>query len=80
MQASVVDMRYKTKEIIHALDRNESVEIFYRGIPKGTIVPHISATTRKKASQHPFFGMATKESEGVELVMDRLRGGRFDAL
>lgn len=31
MKASIVDLRYHMKEILKALDRNEPVEILYRG-------------------------------------------------
>lgn len=75
----MVDLRYKTKEIIRALDRNEKVQIFYRGVLKGPIEP---ATPRKKcksAAEHPFFGMFKDETESVEAVMEKLRSGRVYA-
>ena len=31
MKASIVDLRYKTTDILKALDRNESVTILYHG-------------------------------------------------
>ncbi|MGE4295016.1 MAG: hypothetical protein AB7E49_04885 [Campylobacterales bacterium] len=76
MEASVVDLRYKTKEIIRALDRNEKVEIFYRGVLKGSIEPAAPKKTRKSAAEHPFFGMYQDEAESVESVMEKLRSGR----
>lgn len=35
MQASILDLRYRMKEILQALERNETVEILYHGKRKG---------------------------------------------
>jgi hypothetical protein len=58
MQASILDLRYHMKEILQALERNETVEILYHGKRKGTIIPHI-ATQKTSTKDHPYFGMAT---------------------
>ena len=42
MQASILDLRYRMKEILQALERNETVEILYHGKRKGIIIPHIA--------------------------------------
>ena len=77
MQASVVDLRYKMKNILKALDRNETVTIMYHGKEKGTIVPTASSTTMS-VEQHPFFGMtADDDTRSVETVMEELRGSRY---
>ncbi|VAX10180.1 hypothetical protein MNBD_GAMMA26-1484 [hydrothermal vent metagenome] len=39
MRASIVDLRYKTNDILKALDRNESVTVLYHGKVKGIIKP-----------------------------------------
>lgn len=39
MRASVVDLRYRMKDVLRALDRNEEVTVTYRGKVKGVIVP-----------------------------------------
>jgi antitoxin (DNA-binding transcriptional repressor) of toxin-antitoxin stability system len=79
MDASVVDLRYKTREILKALDRRESVNILYHGKLKATIVPTI-AKAKVPLDQHPFFGSAKKGSPKVAEIMKRLRGGRYRAL
>ena len=79
MQASIVDLRYKMKEILRALERRETVTILYHGKKKGTIVPSERAA-EPRVTAHPFFGMRTGEAQSVETVIDRLRGGRFRAL
>lgn len=45
MEASIVDLRYKTKDVLQSLERNETVKIYYRGKLKGIIQP---ATTKSK--------------------------------
>lgn len=58
MKASVVDLRYKMKDILKALDRKEKVTILYHGNVKGTITP-VDNIKPKKIKEHPFFGMLT---------------------
>ena len=38
MQATIVDLRYQMNDVLKALDRNEDVEILYRGKKRGTLV------------------------------------------
>jgi len=56
MKATAVDLRRRTKEIIDALDRGESVIITYRGKEKGTIVPR-RKRKRMPAADHPAAGI-----------------------
>lgn len=79
MKASVVDLRYKMKDVLAALERREEIKILYHGRVKGTIVP--AAGSRKiKMADHPFFGMNQKDVEGIPEIMSALRKGRVDAL
>ena len=82
MKASVVELRYKMKDVLQALRRNEEVQILYHGKPAGTIVPVKKDTHNLKASNHLFFGMskAGQNKKSVEKAMDKLRGGRYPAL
>ncbi len=64
MKASIVDLRYKTREILKALECNESVTVLYHGKVKGVIVP-ASAATPVKVKDHPFFGMRADEEMTV---------------
>jgi antitoxin (DNA-binding transcriptional repressor) of toxin-antitoxin stability system len=77
MNASVLDLRYKTSDILAALEKRERVTILYHGKPKGTIIP-LEDATAGKVCEHEFFNMYARETEPVEEVMDRLRGGRHD--
>jgi hypothetical protein len=77
MKASIVDLRYKTREILEALGRNETVSVMYHGKVKGILSPARNESTRS-VSDHPFFGMKSAEVLSVEEEMNRLRGARYD--
>jgi antitoxin (DNA-binding transcriptional repressor) of toxin-antitoxin stability system len=79
MEASVVDLRYKMKEVLEALERKETIKILYHGKVKGKIVP-VSQSRKQKIADHPFFGMKAKSSATVLEEMSNLRGGRHNAL
>ena len=79
MQASIVDLRYKMKDILRALERRETVTILYHGKVKGTIVP-AERDAEPRVTAHPFFGMRADDARPVERAVDELRGGRFRAL
>lgn len=83
MKASILDLRRRTKEILRALDRNESVSIFYRGKCKGTVLPSASSQRPAgRAADHPAFGMwkDRKDLDDTEGFVRRLREGRRHAL
>jgi len=77
MKATVLDLRYRMKEVLKALDKREKVTISYHGKIKGTIVP-AGADKTIKVKDHPFFNMAEEETRSVARQMDELRGSRFD--
>jgi antitoxin (DNA-binding transcriptional repressor) of toxin-antitoxin stability system len=78
MNASIIDLRYKTSEILSALEKRERVTILYHGKAKGTIIPLEEGTKSGKVCEHEFFGMYAAVTETVDEVMARLRGGRHD--
>ena len=84
MNATTLDLRYKTREVLGSLDRGESVIITFRGKPRGVISPYRDAGVKKCKSSivdHPFIGMWASQSETtVEDTMNRLRGGRYNEL
>ncbi|WP_052812936.1 hypothetical protein [Desulfonatronum thioautotrophicum] len=73
MQASALDLRYKTRQIIQALERNEEVRIFYRGKLKRVIQAVEPERKVKNLSDHPFFGMSRDARESVDETMTELR-------
>ena len=56
VKASVVEMRTKMREVLRALDRNETVTLLYHGKEKATLVP-TQNKKRKSAREHAAFGM-----------------------
>lgn len=81
MKASAKDLRYKTKEIIAALERGEQVILTYRGEEKGKITP----VSKRKARDHDrkvensLFGIwrGNEKVANVDAYVEKVRGGRF---
>jgi len=79
MKATILDLRYKMKEVLKALERNEQVTVLYRGKAKGIIIPAKSDAKIIKVHMHPFFGSSVmSEQKTVLEELDDLRGSRFD--
>lgn len=72
MQATVVDLRYHMKDVLKALDRNEDVDILYRGKTKGVLMAKADRSIAK-VEEHPFFNMRASD-QSVETEMDRPSG------
>ncbi len=79
MKASILDLRYKMKQVLKALERNERVTILYHGKEKGILIPGRNEK-KIRVKDHPFFGMSKKEEKPVAKQMEELRGSRYDAL
>lgn len=78
MKASVIDLRYRMKEILKAIDRHEEVTILYHGKVKGVIRPEVSGR-RRRISDHPFFNMY-QSKKAVNDVISDLRRDRYRAV
>lgn len=76
MEATIVELRYKMRDVLKALERREKVRILYHGRIRGTIIP-AGQGSGKKVKDHPFFGIARHEKEPVAVVMGQLRGPRY---
>jgi len=77
MKASIVDLRYKTKEILKALGRNESVTVLYHGKIRGVIRPAREKSV-SRVKNHPFFGMHKESEQTVLEELENLRKPRHD--
>ncbi|MEE4293464.1 MAG: hypothetical protein V2I79_05770 [Xanthomonadales bacterium] len=77
MKATIVDLRYKTRDILQALERNESVTILYHGKVKGVIMPAGRSPTGD-VRDHPLFGLRGDETGSVQDEIDQLRKPRHD--
>ena len=57
MNVSTVDLRYRTKEILRAVERGESVTVLQRGKEKARIVPPASKRNAAKLRTPEAFGL-----------------------
>lgn len=84
MEASFVDLRKKSAEIIRALSRKERVTVLYRGKPAAIMEPidHRPSGVPQAASKHKAFGIWADRAEpsSVEEQVRELRRRRFDDL
>jgi hypothetical protein len=77
VKTSIVQLRYKMKEVLKALDLRENVGILYHGKLKGTIIP-THKKSDKSLKDHPFFGMSRGSKKSVEEEMEELRKSRHN--
>jgi antitoxin (DNA-binding transcriptional repressor) of toxin-antitoxin stability system len=61
MKATIVDLRYRMKEVLRSIDRGETVTVLYRGKEKARLVPSGPPSSPDKAGpevkDQPFFGL-----------------------
>ncbi|MEM1157833.1 MAG: type II toxin-antitoxin system prevent-host-death family antitoxin [Verrucomicrobiota bacterium] len=78
MKAKIIDLRYRTKDVLASLERGEPVEITSHGKLKGVIEPVKPAAQQQamRVQDHPMFGSLPDE-ETVEAKIDQLRGTRY---
>jgi len=80
MRATILDLRYRTKDVLKAVERGETVTVLYRGKPKARILP----LSRKNAGldSEKAFGMwkSRKDMRDPSAFVRNLRRARFDDL
>ena len=77
MKASVMDLRYRTREILRALEANEEITLTHRGTEKGTIIPTTSRPSDAESlANHPAVGMWADHQESVPALIARIRQPR----
>ena len=81
MKATARDLRYKTKEIMAAIERGEEVLLTYRGKEKARILPTSKNRTGPGDVNDDLFGIweSNERVEDIDEYLDQLRGGRFGA-
>ncbi len=62
MNANIVDLRYRMKDVLLAIDRGETVTVLYRGKKKAKLVPiaqgsRASDADAPKTKDQPLFGL-----------------------
>lgn len=84
MQVSIVDLRYRMKSVLRAVDRGESVTVLYRGKEKARLVPSSSNDSGEaiKPSEHAACGIwaGRKDLEDPQAVIRDMRQSRVAAL
>ena len=79
MKASIIDLRYRMKNVLEALSRREEVLVMQRGKVRGRLIPE-EGSGGIAAASHPFFGSRKKTKKSVEQVMQELRKTRNRAI
>ena|ERR1051326_4811942 len=82
MEASIVDLRYRMKDVLRAIDRGETVTVTYRGKEKARVVPIIPTAERRtlvNPTDHPFVGMWKDREDMADPVayIRKLRQPRY---
>jgi len=70
------------REVLGALERNESVTILHRGKAKAVLTPVAEQTAKTRVADHPAFGMWADRAElaDVKAAVRQIRRGRTDAV
>lgn len=78
MKAKVVDLRYRMKSVLAALDRGEPVTVLHRGREKARLVPVETARETRKPSADAAFGIwkNRRDVANVPQHVRQLRRGR----
>lgn len=79
MDASILDLRYKMRNVLKALNRRERVRILYHGRVKGEIIPS-KGNCKIKTYQHPLFGILKGEKGDPEEIVSKMRRRRYNDL
>ena len=80
METTIVELRHKMKDILRALDRNETVRVLYHGKERALMIPaRKKSKKRVRMEDHPFVGMWAddKEKEDVAAYVRKLRQDRY---
>ena len=84
MKASIVDLRYRMKDVLRAIDRGETVTVLYRGKEKARLVPVNAAAGPPLVNlrDHPFVGMWKDREDMADPVayIRKLRQPRYGHL
>jgi prevent-host-death family protein len=81
MKASIVDLRYRMKDVLRAIDRGEEVTVLYRGKEKARVVPIAPGTPAVRTEDTAMFGI-WKDREDMKdpaAYVRKLREPRFES-
>jgi antitoxin (DNA-binding transcriptional repressor) of toxin-antitoxin stability system len=62
MDATIVDLRYRMKDVLRAIDRGEAVTVLYRGKARARLLPYSETeddpnSAKPQTADQPLFGM-----------------------
>ena len=79
MKASILDLRYRTKDVLKAVERGETVTVLHRGKEKAQIIPARKPKDLPTVRSDEAFGMwkDRKDLGNVSKFVRALRKGRF---
>jgi hypothetical protein len=80
MKLPILDLRRRMRDVLRALEPNETVTILYRGQEKGVIQPVGRPKGRARSvAKHPAFGVwkDRKDAEPVDHFVRNLRVSRL---
>ena len=79
MKATVRDLRYRTKQVLAAVERGDAVTVLYRGKDKARITPLPAESRRAPVIPGKAFGMwkDRRDLQNVFGYLRALRQGRF---
>lgn len=82
MKATILDLRYRMKDVLRAIDRGESVTVLYRGKKKARLVPLSEDRKPAKASAHPACGIWADRDDVADpaAYVRKIRRPRFAGL
>ena len=82
MKATVLDLRYRTKDVLKAVERGETVTVLHRGKEKARILPLPSKKQRTSLRTDEAFGLwkDRKDMRNVAAFVRNIRKGRFSDL
>lgn len=82
MDATIVDLRYRMKDVLKAIDRGEEVTVLYHGRKKARLVPITDATSLPDVREQNGFGIwkDRRDLQNVGEHVRRIRRSRFSDL
>jgi len=61
MEASILDLRYRMKSVLEALDRGEPVTVLHRGRERARLVPIAPPRSDRPMTEHPALACGATE-------------------
>jgi antitoxin (DNA-binding transcriptional repressor) of toxin-antitoxin stability system len=79
MKATILDLRYRTKDVLKAIERGETVAVLYRGKEKALLMPSAPNQPGTALRKSEAFGLwkDRKDLRNVAAFVRSMREGRF---